>query len=81
MTTETVYNVLGDRVRVLQAGDGSSFEMFEWHGPENSGSAVAAWFRSRSITRAVVPESSNDPPAATVRTAPRMSAPRTCFST
>jgi quercetin dioxygenase-like cupin family protein len=37
MTTETIYNVLGDRVRVLQAGDGSSFEMFEWHGPENSG--------------------------------------------
>jgi len=37
MTTETIYNFLGDRVRVLQAGNGGSFEMFEWHGPENSG--------------------------------------------
>ena len=37
MTAETIYNVLGDRVRLLQAGDGGSFEMFEWHGPENSG--------------------------------------------
>ena len=35
--TETIYTVLGDRVRVLQAGDGSAYEMFEWHGPENSG--------------------------------------------
>ena len=37
MTPETIYNVLGDRVRVLASGDGSPFEMFEWHGPENSG--------------------------------------------
>src|SRR6478672_7853570 len=35
--TESIYNVLGDRVRVLAAGDGSAFEMFEWQGPENSG--------------------------------------------
>ena len=37
MTTEPIYNVLGDRVRVLASGDGSAFEMFEWQGPENSG--------------------------------------------
>jgi len=37
MTAETVYNVLGDRVRVLEPGNGSPFEMFEWNGPENSG--------------------------------------------
>ena len=37
MADETIYNVLGDRVRVLAAGAGSAFEMFEWHGPENSG--------------------------------------------
>ena len=35
--TESIYNVLGDRVRVLAAGGGSAFEMFEWQGPENSG--------------------------------------------
>ena len=36
--TEAVYNVLGDRVRVLaSAADGNPFEMFEWQGPENSG--------------------------------------------
>ncbi|HKS23024.1 MAG TPA: cupin domain-containing protein [Thermoanaerobaculia bacterium] len=37
MTAETIYNVLGDRVRVLASGDGAPYEMFEWHGPENSG--------------------------------------------
>ena len=37
MTAEPVYNVLGDRVRVLAAGDENPFELFEWHGPENSG--------------------------------------------
>jgi quercetin dioxygenase-like cupin family protein len=37
MTTEPIYNVLGDRVRVLAGGEGSAFEMFEWQGPENSG--------------------------------------------
>ena len=37
MTAETVYNVLGDRVRVLASGNENPFEMFEWHGPENSG--------------------------------------------
>lgn len=37
MTPDTIYNVLGDRVRVLAAGDGGTFEMFEWNGPENSG--------------------------------------------
>src|SRR5437764_4102967 len=46
-----------------------------------SGSLTVAWVRSRSMTRAVVRGSSSDPPLATVRTAPRMSAPRTCFST
>jgi len=35
--TEPVYNVLGDRVRVLASGDGVPYEIFEWHGPENSG--------------------------------------------
>lgn len=37
MTTETIYNVLGDRVRVLASGEESAYEMFEWQGPENSG--------------------------------------------
>ena len=37
MAADPVYNVLGDRVRVLAAGDGMPYEMFEWHGPENSG--------------------------------------------
>jgi quercetin dioxygenase-like cupin family protein len=37
MTTESVYNVLGDRVRVLAGGGDAAFEMFEWQGPENSG--------------------------------------------
>jgi quercetin dioxygenase-like cupin family protein len=35
--TEPVYNVLGDRVRVLASGNGVPYEMFEWQGPENSG--------------------------------------------
>src|ERR1051325_277172 len=37
MAADPVYNVLGDRVRVLATGDGVPYEMFEWHGPENSG--------------------------------------------
>lgn len=37
MTAETIYNVLGDRVRVLASGDDTPYEMFEWQGPENSG--------------------------------------------
>jgi quercetin dioxygenase-like cupin family protein len=35
--TDPIYNVLGDRVRVLEAGGGVAYEMFEWQGPENSG--------------------------------------------
>ena len=37
MAAETIYNVLGDRVRVLAGGNGDSYEIFEWDGPENSG--------------------------------------------
>jgi quercetin dioxygenase-like cupin family protein len=40
--TEPVYNVLGDRVRVLASGDDHPFEMFEWQGPQNSGPAPHA---------------------------------------
>lgn len=37
MADDAVYNVLGDRVRVLASGNETPYEMFEWQGPENSG--------------------------------------------